>query len=164
MNKKNIKSIIFRVINITIVAGLGIYLIYYLLNQINLNDLKTTFLNIYVPSLVIGLILMFSVDFFKAYRQIILVGSESLRFTDIDVYKRQINMLIGMAKVTSGRIFYRDNDTTDKIKKFQALIGVVPDESNLYEELTGFENLCFCASLYGINRVHSCLLYTSRCV
>ncbi|HHT79370.1 MAG TPA: ATP-binding cassette domain-containing protein [Actinobacteria bacterium] len=65
-----------------------------------------------------------------------------------------INMLIGMAKVTSGRIFYRDNDTTDKIKKFQALIGVVPDESNLYEELTGFENLCFCASLYGINRVH----------
>jgi ABC-2 type transport system ATP-binding protein len=26
----------------------------------------------------------------------------------------------------------------------------VPDESNLYPELSGFENLCFCASLYGI--------------
>jgi len=64
-----------------------------------------------------------------------------------------INMLIGMAKVTSGRIFYKDSDITDKIKKFQAFIGVVPDESNLYEELTGFENLCFCASLYGINRL-----------
>ena len=64
-----------------------------------------------------------------------------------------INMLIGMAKVTSGRIFYKDNDITDKIKKFQGYIGVVPDESNLYEELTGFENLCFCASLYGINRL-----------
>jgi ABC-2 type transport system ATP-binding protein len=63
-----------------------------------------------------------------------------------------INMLIGMAKVTGGRIFYKDNDITDKIKKFQGYIGVVSDESNLYEELTGFENLCFCASLYGINR------------
>ena len=63
-----------------------------------------------------------------------------------------INMIIGMAKITSGRIFYRNNDVTDKIKKFQGYIGVVPDESNLYEELTGFENLCFCASLYGINR------------
>jgi ABC-2 type transport system ATP-binding protein len=63
-----------------------------------------------------------------------------------------INMLIGMAKVTEGRIFYKDNDITGKIKKFQGYIGVVPDESNLYDELTGFENLCFCASLYGINR------------
>lgn len=63
-----------------------------------------------------------------------------------------INMLIGMAKITEGRIFYKDNEITDKIKKFQGYIGVVPDESNLYEELTGFENLCFCASLYGINR------------
>ena len=63
-----------------------------------------------------------------------------------------INMLIGMAKITAGRIFYKNNDITDKIKKFQAFIGVIPDESNLYEELTGFENLCFCASLYGINR------------
>lgn len=31
-------------------------------------------------------------------------------------------------------------------------IGVVPDESNLYPELTGFDNLVFCASLYGIGR------------
>jgi len=37
-------------------------------------------------------------------------------------------------------------------KKFQGYIGVVPDDSNLYEELTGYENLCFCASLYGILR------------
>ncbi len=63
-----------------------------------------------------------------------------------------INMLIGMAKISSGRIFYKDNEITDKIKKFQGYIGVVPDESNLYDELTGFENLCFCSSLYGINR------------
>jgi len=63
-----------------------------------------------------------------------------------------INMLIGMAKITGGRIFYKGNEITGKIKKFQAFIGVVSDESNLYEELTGFENLSFCASLYGIIR------------
>jgi len=63
-----------------------------------------------------------------------------------------INMIIGMAKITDGKIFYKNNDITNKIKKFQGCIGVVPDESNLYEELTGFENLCFCASLYGIKR------------
>jgi ABC-2 type transport system ATP-binding protein len=32
------------------------------------------------------------------------------------------------------------------------LIGVVPDESNLYPELTGFDNLCFCAALYGMGK------------
>ena len=63
-----------------------------------------------------------------------------------------INILTGMAKITSGKIFYKDNDITNKIKKIQKYIGVVPDESNLYEELTGYENLCFCASLYGIFR------------
>lgn len=63
-----------------------------------------------------------------------------------------INMLTGMARITGGKIFYKDNDITNTIKKFQQYIGVVPDDSNLYEELTGFENLCFCASLYGIIR------------
>ncbi len=63
-----------------------------------------------------------------------------------------INMLTGMARLSSGKIFYKGDYITNKIKKFQAYIGVVPDDSNLYEELTGFENLCFCASLYGILR------------
>jgi ABC-2 type transport system ATP-binding protein len=63
-----------------------------------------------------------------------------------------INMLTGMAKITGGRIFYKDDEITARIKKFQRHIGVVPDESNLYPEMTGFENLCFSASLYGISR------------
>jgi ABC-2 type transport system ATP-binding protein len=63
-----------------------------------------------------------------------------------------INMLTGMAKISNGQIFYKDNNLTTKIKKFQRYIGVVPDESNLYEELTGYENLCFSASLYGVFR------------
>jgi ABC-2 type transport system ATP-binding protein len=31
-------------------------------------------------------------------------------------------------------------------------MGIVPDESNLYNEMDGFENLCFCASLYGMRK------------
>ena len=61
-----------------------------------------------------------------------------------------INMLTGLARPTSGSIFISDMDYTEHIKKAQRLIGIVPDESNLYEEMDGFQNLCFCASLYGI--------------
>jgi len=63
-----------------------------------------------------------------------------------------INMLIGMAKVTSGKIIYNGNDFTKNIKKAQEFIGVVPDESNLYDELSGFDNLCFCGALYGLTK------------
>lgn len=74
-----------------------------------------------------------------------------------------INMLIGMAKVTSGKILYKGADLTKNIKKAQEVIGVVPDESNLYDEMSGFDNLCFCGALYGLtkkerkNRAHQLL-------
>jgi ABC-2 type transport system ATP-binding protein len=63
-----------------------------------------------------------------------------------------INMLIGMAKITSGNIFYNGKDLTKNIKKAQEIIGVVADESNLYDEMSGFENLSFCGSLYGLSK------------
>jgi ABC-2 type transport system ATP-binding protein len=63
-----------------------------------------------------------------------------------------INLLTGLARPTSGHWFlegveYRHNPTQAK-----ARMGVVPDESNLYEDLDGFANLCFCASLYGMRK------------
>ncbi|MBN2531329.1 MAG: ABC transporter ATP-binding protein [Spirochaetales bacterium] len=64
-----------------------------------------------------------------------------------------INMLTGMAKISDGRIYYKGIDLTKKIKKAQEIIGVVADESNLYDEMTGYENLCFCGSLYGLSKV-----------
>ncbi|MFW6295475.1 MAG: ABC transporter ATP-binding protein [Halanaerobium sp.] len=60
-----------------------------------------------------------------------------------------INMLIGLSNITSGS--RRVNNQTEK-EKIQQSIGVVPSESNLYPELTGFENLCFAASLYGMDK------------
>jgi ABC-2 type transport system ATP-binding protein len=63
-----------------------------------------------------------------------------------------INMLIGLARPDAGTIAIGGIDCTTDPKAAQHLIGVVPDESNLYPELTGFENLCFCAALYGMGR------------
>lgn len=63
-----------------------------------------------------------------------------------------INMLVGMAKITDGKIFYKGEDLTKNIKKAQKIIGIVADESNLYDEMSGFDNLCFCGSLYGLSK------------
>lgn len=63
-----------------------------------------------------------------------------------------INMLTGLAKPSSGSIYFFGQDYTFQIKKAQHLMGIVPDENNLYPELTGFENLCFCGALYGMRK------------
>ncbi len=64
-----------------------------------------------------------------------------------------INMLTGLARPDSGKFVVSGLDCTMNPKTAQHLIGVVPDESNLYPELSGFDNLCFCASLYGMCRL-----------
>jgi len=63
-----------------------------------------------------------------------------------------INMLTGLARLNSGIIKIDGIDCTRNPKAAQHLVGIVPDESNLYAELTGFKNLCFCAALYGIRK------------
>lgn len=63
-----------------------------------------------------------------------------------------INMLTGLSRPDSGTIIVAGQDCTENPKAAQHLIGIVPDESNLYPELSGFDNLCFCASLYGIRK------------
>ena len=60
-----------------------------------------------------------------------------------------INMLTGLARSDKGIISIGGIECTKNPRAAQHLIGVVPDESNLYPELTGFENLLFCGSLYG---------------
>ena len=63
-----------------------------------------------------------------------------------------INLLTGLARPDRGEFSIAGLDCTRRPRSAQHLIGVVPDESNLYPELTGFDNLSFCASLYGIPR------------
>ncbi|MFP3959011.1 MAG: ABC transporter ATP-binding protein [Spirochaetaceae bacterium] len=63
-----------------------------------------------------------------------------------------INMLTGLARLDAGTIRIAGIDCSRKPKAAQHLMGVVPDESNLYPELTGYENLTFCGALYGMDR------------
>ncbi len=63
-----------------------------------------------------------------------------------------INMLTGLARPDTGTITIGSTDCTSDRTSVQHLMGIVPDESSLYPELTGFENLCFCGALYGMRK------------
>ncbi len=63
-----------------------------------------------------------------------------------------INVLTGLARPDSGAVKIAGVDCSRNPKAAQHLVGVVPDESNLYPELTGFDNLCFCAALHGMRK------------
>lgn len=63
-----------------------------------------------------------------------------------------INMLTGLARPSAGQIWIDGLDGVEEIKKAQSIMGIVPDESNLWDDLDGFENLCFCGALYGLDR------------
>ena len=63
-----------------------------------------------------------------------------------------INMMIGLSRPTGGQIVIDGIDAVKDVKKVQRIIGVVPDENNLYGEMDGFDNLSFCAALYGMRK------------
>ncbi|MDD3395085.1 MAG: ABC transporter ATP-binding protein [Anaerotignum sp.] len=63
-----------------------------------------------------------------------------------------INMITGLVRPTSGNIMLAGIDCVKNSKTAQRIMGIVPDESNLYDDMNGFENLCFCASLYGMDK------------
>jgi ABC-2 type transport system ATP-binding protein len=63
-----------------------------------------------------------------------------------------INVLTGLARADAGTMRIAGREYTRDVRGAQHLMGVVPDESNLYPELTGYDNLCFCASLYGMRK------------
>ena len=63
-----------------------------------------------------------------------------------------INMMIGLARPTAGEILINGIDAIKQTKKAQSIMGIVADESNLYNEMDGFDNLCFCAALYGMEK------------
>ncbi|NMD42296.1 MAG: ABC transporter ATP-binding protein [Firmicutes bacterium] len=63
-----------------------------------------------------------------------------------------INMLCGLASITGGTARLDGLDYRRSLPAIKSQIGIVPDESNLYEELDGFDNLNFCASLYGLGK------------
>ena len=63
-----------------------------------------------------------------------------------------INLISGLSKPTSGTIRILGYDVLHETKSIYAVLGTVPQETALYEELTAWTNMSLHADLYGISR------------
>lgn len=63
-----------------------------------------------------------------------------------------IRMLTGLSKPTDGKASVLGFDVNSELVKAKKSIGVVPEMSNLYDELSAMDNLLFMAQLYGVPR------------
>src|SRR3989337_83474 len=61
-----------------------------------------------------------------------------------------IRMLTGQTKPTSGNAVVAGFDITRQPTKAKERVGVVPEVSNLYDEMSAWDNLIFAAQLYGV--------------
>jgi ABC-2 type transport system ATP-binding protein len=102
------------------------------------------------------------VGLIKRYGEVVAVNDISFQVSNGELFgylgpngagkTTTINLLTGLARPDAGTINIGGIDCTSNPKAAQHLVGIVPDESNLYPELTGFENLTFCAALYGMRK------------
>jgi ABC-2 type transport system ATP-binding protein len=63
-----------------------------------------------------------------------------------------IRMLTGLARPTSGQAWVMGLDLARDVAHIKKHVGVVPEQSNLYDELSAFDNLVFAMQLYGVPR------------
>ncbi len=63
-----------------------------------------------------------------------------------------IRMLTGLTRPTEGHARVLDFDLETEIVRIKKRIGVVPETSNLYDELSARDNLVFMGQLYGVPR------------
>ncbi|AXT20047.1 ATP-binding cassette domain-containing protein [Flavobacteriaceae bacterium AU392] len=74
-----------------------------------------------------------------------------------------LNMMSTILKSDTGHIYVDGKNGNDHPKKCKHLIGVVPQEISLYEDLSAYKNLLFWGNLYGIpshilkDRIHTTL-------
>jgi len=61
-----------------------------------------------------------------------------------------IRILVGLTQLSSGTAWVDGRDVTKESVEVKRTIGLVPETSNLYGELTSLENLIYQAELYGI--------------
>src|SRR4030043_505697 len=63
-----------------------------------------------------------------------------------------IRMMVGLTQPSSGTAWVDSHDVTKEPVEVKKTIGLVPETSNLYGELTSLQNLIYQAELYGIAR------------
>lgn len=61
-----------------------------------------------------------------------------------------IRILTGLTRPTSGNATVLGYDILSETVKAKQRVGVVPDRSNIYDELTAYQNLIFAAQLYNV--------------
>ena len=63
-----------------------------------------------------------------------------------------IRMLVGLTTPSEGTATVAGYDIREDIVEVKRRVGVVPETSNLYAELSAYDNLLFVAQLYGVPR------------
>ncbi|MDI6848050.1 MAG: ABC transporter ATP-binding protein [Candidatus Bathyarchaeia archaeon] len=101
-------------------------------------------------------------DLTKSYGEILAVDHISFEVTEGEIFgflgpngagkTTTIRMLTGLSRPTAGSARVLGFDVEEEIVEAKKHIGVVPEISNLYDELSAFQNLLFMAQLYGIPR------------
>ncbi|MDF2943311.1 MAG: multidrug transport system ATPase [Herbinix sp.] len=60
-----------------------------------------------------------------------------------------IKMIIDVESKEEGAILFQGIDTKNAMKNFKQVIGVVPQDIAVYDDLSAYDNVCFFCSLYG---------------
>ncbi|MFY9403335.1 MAG: ABC transporter ATP-binding protein, partial [Defluviitoga tunisiensis] len=61
-----------------------------------------------------------------------------------------LNMIVGLCKPTSGKIFINGIDVQEEPEKVKKVIGFVPDEPLLFEKITGISYLNFICDIFEV--------------
>ncbi len=101
-------------------------------------------------------------DLTKRYGDILAADHLSLQVNEGEVFgflgpngsgkTTTIRMLVGLSQPTEGRANILGYRIPAEISQAKRYVGVVPDVSNLYDELSAQDNLLFMARLYGVPR------------
>ena len=100
-------------------------------------------------------------DLTKRYGEILAIDHISFEVKEGEVFgflgpngagkTTTIRILTGLSKPTDGNMSIFELDINSQIVQIKKYIGVVPEISNLYDELSAMDNLIFMAQLYGLS-------------
>ncbi len=91
------KGLVIRIINIIVVVGFGIFLVYYLLGRISISDIRDAIVGSYKPALVAALVIAFFSSLLRGYRKKILIGSDRIGLGDmflVALIRNAFNMVL----------------------------------------------------------------------
>ncbi len=103
-----------------VVVGFGIFLVWYLLNQVEVSRIYEAFLGMYRPTMALGLTMMFFDGFLRGYRSKILIGSDRIRLIDLFFVSHLRNAFNMVLPARTGELSY----VYVLKKKFQFPIGI----------------------------------------